>query len=87
MAIATTINGKTVFGNKRVHYGTSVLSAGSSSGAVVTGLARIDSMDVTVKGDTQQGSSLNGTLPLSTGSATVVVETANSTFYWKATGK
>lgn len=87
MTIVTTINGKTVFGNKRVHYGTSVISGDVATDDVVTGLTRVDSMTVVVKGGTQKGSAINETLPISGTDITVVTESNNQTFYWEAIGR
>lgn len=88
MAITNTIfDTMTVFGNKRVVYGKSVVSGGSSGGDVITGLTRVDAFTITMGGASQQGSSVNETLPLDSGTVTVVNETANSTFYWMAIGQ
>jgi len=87
MAIATTIQHKTVFGDMKVHYGKAVLSGGSSSGDVVTGLGHIDHMQVTPEGSAEKGCAINETFPLASGDATVVMESANLTFYWMAIGK
>ena len=86
MAITTTILDRTVFGNKVVVYGKSVLSAGSSSGDVVTSLNYVEMFLMDVAGDTQKGCSVNETLPLSSGTVTAVTETNNQTFYWEALG-
>lgn len=86
MAIATTISVKTVFGNKRVHCGKSVLSGSVATGDVVTGLKSVDHFSMNVEGATQKGCSINSTLPLATGTVTAVVETNDGTFYWQAIG-
>lgn len=88
MAIATTINSdeKTVFGNKRVVMGRSVLSGGVSTGDVVTELSKVEMFIPVVSAATQQGVAVNETLPLASGTVTVVVETADSTFDWIAIG-
>lgn len=86
MAIANTINSQTVFGNKRIVEGKSVLSGTTNTGDVATGLKRVEQFFIAVAGSSQQGSSVNETLPLAGGDVTVVVETNDSTFYWMAIG-
>lgn len=86
MAIANTIISRTVFGDKKVVYGKSVLSGGVSTADVVTGLNRVESFFMNVAGGTQKGCSVNETFPLTKGDVTAVVETANGTFYWMAIG-
>ena len=87
MAITNTTFSRTIFGNKRVVMGKSVISGGSSGGDVVTGLDYVESFLMNVEGSSQQGCSVNETLPLSSGDVTIVVETANSTVYWEAKGR
>lgn len=86
MTIANTIFARTVMGDKKVVYGKSVLSGGSSSGEVVTDLNRTEQFFMNVAGATQKGCSVNETFPLTKGTITAVVETANGTFYWMAIG-
>lgn len=86
MAIATTINLKMSVGNKRMVCGKSVLSGGSASGDVATGLNRVDHFTMNVQGATQKGCSIDEVLPLAGGDVTAVVETADGTFYWQAIG-
>jgi len=86
MTITTTILGRTIAGNYNRIYGKSVLSAGSSSGDVATGLSQVVDFQMVIKGDTQMGCSVNEAFPLASGAVTAVVETANATFYWAATG-
>lgn len=88
MAIATTINldAKTVFGNLRAVMGRSVLSGTVATGDVVTGLNKVLMFIPIVTGASQQGVSVNETLPLASGTVTVVVETNDSTFDWLAIG-
>lgn len=86
MAIATTINLKTVMGNKRVVCGTSVLSGTVATGEVVTGLARVDHFMMNVAGATQKGCSVDETFPLASGTVTAVTESNDQTFHWMAIG-
>ncbi len=86
MVITTTEIAKVSLGNKAMRVGKSVLSGGSSSGDVITGLRTIDVFIPTISGAAQQGISVNETFPLTNTDPTVVVETANSTFYWIAIG-
>ena len=86
MAIANTIIAQTVFGNKRVVIGKSVLSGTVATGDVVTGLDQVEFFIPVVSGATQNGIAINETLPLASGTVTAVVETNDSTFYWIAVG-
>ena len=86
MALSTTIIARTVFGNKRAVYGKGVISGGTATGDVVTGLGSVEYFDITVAGATQKGCSVNETLPLASGDVTVVTETNDQTFYWMAIG-
>jgi len=88
MAIATTrnIDSTTVFGNLRVVIGRSVLSGTTNLGEVVTGLRKVMLFIPIVAAATQQGVSVDETLPLAGGTVSVVVETNDSTFDWIAIG-
>lgn len=87
MALATTILGRTKFGNKDVVFGKGVISGDVATGDVLTGLNRIEYFHLTVQGATQKGCSIDETLPLAgSGDVTVVTETNNQTFYWMAVG-
>ena len=86
MAIANTILGRSLMGNYKVVVGKSVLSGGSTSGDVATGLSQVVMFHMNVYGATQKGCSVNEALPLASGDVTCVVETANGTFYWTAIG-
>lgn len=87
MAITTTINSKTASGDKRIVEGKSVLSGGDSTGDVATGLSVVDQFFLIAAGGTQMTCSVDETLPLASGDVSVVIETANSTFYWMAIGR
>lgn len=88
MAIANTILTKTIWGNKRVIIGKSVLSGGSTSGDVdLTKELKVVEMLIPIQnGAAQQGSAVNEAFPLTATAVTTFVETANSTFYWIAIG-
>lgn len=86
MVLTTTIVARTVFGNKRVVYGKGVISGGTATGDVTTGLSSVEYFDITVAGAAQKGCSVNETLPLASGDVTVVTETNDQTFYWFAIG-
>lgn len=86
MAITTTILTRTVFGNRDVVIGKSVVSGGSSGGDIETGLGSIDAMFAVAAGSDEQGIALNETFPLASGDVTLVNEDANSTTYWLAIG-
>lgn len=87
MAITNTEIRRMPFGNLEVVYGKSELSGTASSGDVVTGLNNVEMFFMDIQGDTASACSVNATFPLSTGTVPVVVETADSTFYWEAYGK
>lgn len=86
MAIANTIIAKTVFGNKRVVIGKSVLSGTTNTGQVATGLKRVEAFFLNVYGATQKGSSVDESFPLEGGDVDVVVESNDGTFQWMAVG-
>lgn len=87
MAIVTTINSKTVLGDKRMVEGVSVLSGTTNTGDVATGLSVVEQFFIITSGATQKGCSVNSTLPLASGDVTAVVETNDGTFYWMAIGR
>lgn len=86
MAIAITVNSKTVFGNKRVHIGRLILSGSVSTGELVTGLASIDFLSLIEVGGTAKAVSHNETLPLASGTATILSESNDATLDWMAIG-
>ena len=89
MAITTTINDKTVMGNKVIHYGTIVKSGTSLSEDVATGLGGVDFIDLnqTGSGTSADILQLNETFPTSTGDITVVFATGTVNAVFKAEGK
>ena len=87
MAFSSTIKGKTVFGNKRVHWGTWTNGSGDTGGDISTGLKRVDMLVLTVKASTSAATApvINETFPLASGSVTIVCED-NQDGYWLAIG-
>lgn len=87
MAIANTIIRRTVIGNLRLVLGKSVLSDGTNTGDVETGLSRVEHFNIETSGSAQKGTSVNETLPLSSGDVTIVSESNDATVYWMALGR
>lgn len=87
MAITTTISWKSVFGNKRVHYGKSVLSGGVTSGDVNTGLQKCEGFIVCPYNATAQECAVNEDLssPVD-GTAVTIIGESDATLYWLAIG-
>ena len=87
MAITTTVDGQTVFGNKRIHYGTTTLDGGDTTGTLITGLQQVHSIMLTATGSTivADAPTVNATLPLASGSVPLIF-TANKAAYWVAIG-
>ena len=86
MAITTTILARTVWGNRVVVFGKSVLSGTATSGDVATGLRRVIAFDGHENKDAQKGFAVEEDFPLSKGDVTVHIETTDGTFYWTAIG-
>lgn len=86
MAVVTTVFNTTSYGNRRMVSGKSVYSGGSASEDIETGLDYVDGFNAIVGGATQKGVSLDETLPLNSGTLTVVKETNDGTVYWTAFG-
>ena len=85
MAFTSTITGKTVMGNKRVHWGT--WTTDTTGGDVDTGLRSVESMVLQTTGNAvsaDQGS-INETLPAD-GSAITIVVTSGADGNWIAIG-
>jgi len=87
MAITNTVIDKGTWGDKKYIYGQSVLSGGTNTGDVATGLRLVEFFAVSTYGGTQKNASVNETLPLSGGDVTVVSESNDATLYWLAIGK
>lgn len=87
MAITTTITRRSIFGNMRIVIGSSVLSGGTNTGDIVTGLSRVEHISPATIGSSQKGFAVNETLPLSSGDVTIVTESNDATVNWIAFGK
>lgn len=86
MAFSSTIEGSTVFGNKRVAFGTFDCTA-VTGGDIDTGLNICESIMLQLK-DTAVGTApvvVNETLPID-GSAITIVTTSGDAGYWFAIG-
>ena len=84
MAFAAAVSYKTIFGNKRVHYGT---FGGSTGGDINTGLRLVETLQLTNKGagiDTGWAA-VNESMPVA-GSAVTIVHDSAATGYWVAIG-
>lgn len=84
MAFSAAVTGKTVFGNKRVHYGT---YGGSTGGDINTGLRLVESIQLTNKGSAVDTgwAAVNESMPCA-GSAVTIVHDNGATGYWTAIG-
>jgi len=84
MAFAAAVTGRTVFGNKRVHYGT---YGNSTGGDIDTGLRSCENIQLTNKGSAVDTgwAAVNESLPCA-GSAVTIVHDSGSTGYWMAIG-
>jgi len=74
MAFTYTILGQTIFGNKRIVYGTFASADGSTGGDIETGLTVLENLQCTLTGAAAAANALaiNETFPLSGGVATIV---------------
>jgi hypothetical protein len=84
MSIAIVRTDETVFGNKRVAYGTYSVTGGDTTGAIITGLQRCEHCQLTggqstIVADAPTVSSISG------GTVNIIV-TANTAGYWFAMG-
>lgn len=80
--------GTTVFGNKKVVYGTFSNDSGSTGGEVETGLDRVDAFLMSHTGSSVVASApvANETFPLGSGDVTIVT-VADTAGVWIAIGK
>lgn len=87
MAFTSAVLGTTVFGNKRVKWGTFTTSSSETGGDIATGLTRVDMMLLQHSGasDVDDAPAVNETFPLSGGDVTIV-HTASANGYWLAIG-
>lgn len=87
MAFSSTITETTVFGNKRVAYGTFTNGVSDTGGDIETGLNRVDFIHLQVTGSAvdTNAPAVNETFPLASGNVTIVT-TANTDGIWVAYG-
>ena len=87
MAFTSAISTKTVFGNKRVHYGTFTTSSTDTGGDIDTGLRSCEAifLQQMAAAVTADAPVVNETLPVA-GSAVTIVTTASADGYWMAIG-
>lgn len=84
MAFTTTTTSNTVFGNKRIVFGTFTSDSGSTGGEVPTGLSSVDFL-VCMATASPSAIQLNETFPLASGSVTIV-SVPDETGIWMAIG-
>ena len=87
MAFTSAVLGTTVFGNKRVKWGTFTTSSTDTGGDIATGLTRVDMMLLQHSGASAatDAPAVTETFPLSGGDVTIV-HTASADGYWLAIG-
>jgi hypothetical protein len=87
MAITTVVIGKTVYGNKKVHYGTYTLSGAATTGDIETELDQVHGGMVGALGAliVADAPTIDETFPLADGDVTII-GTANSSGCWVAVG-
>jgi len=86
MAFSSTIAGRTILGNKRLHFGT-FNAASVTTGDIETGLITVESAMITHKGsavETDVGT-ITDTLPVAGNEITIKVNDSD-TGYWLAIG-
>lgn len=91
MALTNTIVSKTVFGNKRIRYGTFTKTYAGTNEEFNTGLKRVDYFDLQITGsgtgEANRYRISSGTaFPLNTGIVGVYFESGTFTGIWKADG-
>lgn len=86
MAFSSAVSYKTVFGNKRIHYGT-YSCASVATGDVDTGLRQVEHISLTQNGAavTSTAPVINETLPAA-GSAITIITASSAAGYWMAIG-
>lgn len=87
MTFAAAVTSKTVFGNKRVHFGTFTNGASDTGGDIDTGLRSCEEMFLQHGGSAvaTNAPAVNETLPVA-GSAVTIVTTAGFDGRWMAIG-
>ena len=90
MAFASSVNadGKTVMGNKRVHFGTFTNGGSDTGGNIDTGLEVCEHLQLTCKGSAVAANApaVNETFPCA-GNAVTIVTDADEDGYWMAVGR
>lgn len=89
MAFAYSVTQQTVFGNKKVKFGTYTNGSGDTGGDVVTGLSVVEHFQLQPKGSAviATASVVNETFPLQNSTGAVTIVTAdNEDGYWMAYG-
>lgn len=87
MAFTSAVTMKTVFGNKRVHFGTYSTDSTDTGGDINTGLRSCEAIFLQQTGSavTADAPVINETLPCA-GNAVTIVQTASADGYWMAVG-
>ena len=87
MTFSYTVKGRTVYGNKRVSYGTFTNAGGDTGGDIVTGLSYVEFFDIQHTGSAvvDDAPVVNETIPLSSGTVTIVT-TDGADGIWQAEG-
>ncbi len=85
MALTSAVTFKTIFGNKRVHWGTFTEGSSGTSGNVDTGLRKCEVFLPVAKNGTAQEISFNEDLPAD-GSAITIGYESGAEGYWLAIG-
>ena len=85
MAFTSAITGKTVFGNKRVHFGT--WTTDTTTGDIDTGLRSCEAffMQINATSIVADAPTVNETFPVA-GSAVTIIVTSGADGYWLAVG-
>jgi len=86
MAFSATKTGESIFGNKKVAWGT-YTGGGTTGGDIDTGMHMCEHMQLTAKGSSvaADAPTVNETLPVA-GNAVTIVITSDSDGYWFAIG-
>ena len=87
MTFASTIIGKTTFGNKEASWGTFTNASGDTGGNINTGIMTVTRMELTIKGAAVVAAnpSVNETMPCD-GTAVTIVTGDDEDGYWYAEG-
>jgi len=87
MSFSSTILHKTIFGHRRVHWGTWTSPSGVEGGDINTGLYRVEMCLIEHKGASVEAdvAVINETFPLA-GKSVTIVASSGDTGYWVAIG-